>query len=61
MKQVLDAKGVISELITVPSGHSSQMIKKHPEVVDKTLKFIERIIGKSTEQNATTDADKPRR
>ena len=59
MKKGLDAAGVTSELVTVSSGHSSQMIKEHPEVVDKTLRFIERILGGKTEQQNAATAQTP--
>jgi len=53
MKRALDSKGIANELVTVPSGHSSQMIKNHPEIVTKALEFLEGLVGRGAGQDAS--------
>ncbi|MFC1764682.1 alpha/beta fold hydrolase [Planctomycetota bacterium] len=54
MKQALDTKHVRCEFITVPSGHSSQMIWEYPEIVDQTLTFLESFVGRKPNMGIKT-------
>ncbi len=41
MKKALDSNGIQNEMFTLPDGHSSEMIKKHPDkIIKKVLEFL---------------------